>query len=113
MSEEILNSPEYQEYKLKVEMIDSLRASVIDADENLIPVLEKKFFEFCKSVGHDYGEEIQKDSWTSIRVSSHVNNHPATYNLPDKDIASKKIIFVKTCRYCGVESKRDAVVSYK
>ncbi len=112
------NTPEYQEYRLKVELNNSIVAKINSYRKSLEKVKlelvdnKKVLVKACEANGHEYGEEKLQKKWVERMVSAVESCVPGTYNLPDKDVGNYSYTMHSHCKFCEHENIRLAVASY-
>ena len=122
------NTPEYQEYRLKVDgikwietKIKSMQGSLIDNKKKL-KELKVSLVKKCADSGHDYGVEHLEKTWVEKIVYSRSRSCGLSpmdgYDYDDDDRqpvdeGSYSHYMVKRCKWCEKETKRHAVPEYK
>lgn len=112
------NTPEYQEYRLNVEMKNSLIEKINSYSDSLKKLnldlvdYKKVLVKACEANGHEYGKEILKKEWVERMVSAVESCVPGTYHLLDKDVGSYLHTMHSYCKFCGHEKTREAVAAY-
>lgn len=124
MNMDIENTPEFQEYWLKVDgvnwinkQIESLNGSLI-TDEKELSTLHEALVKKCNELGHDYGSEYPFKVWVpkmvkgSYSALSPMDGYDSDYEPDDVDKGSYSHSVHKKCKYCGYVHKRAAIVNY-